>query len=393
MDIHQASSQVGPALDGYLSRLIEADVIGIILSDVSGKIFDANDGFLELVGYTRQEVRAGLLRWDEITAPEFRGANATAVAQLKEHGHAAPFQKEYIHKLGRRVPVTVGVVALDGAGQHCLAYIVDHSAHQEVLKLLSESQEKFRMLTEAIPTMVWTAYSDGRVDYANSRFREYTGMSATEDDGFSWQKVVHPDDLPLLMERAEQSARTGREFECEARYRYKNGQYRWQLLRALPMSMSGGEMKWFGTSTDIDDQKRIETELREAEARLRGLAEAIPQIVWTAAPSGEITFFNHRWFEYTGLSLEQSLAGGWQLLIHPEDLEDYMSEWKRALESGDTFECRFRLKRAVGMRARAGGYRNHLCRAVALRSSTGDLIEWFGTWTDIQSNESNQPSR
>jgi PAS domain S-box-containing protein len=385
MDTHQVSSQAGLALDGYLSRLLDSQVIGVILSDISGRILDANDAFLELVGYNRQDLNTGLLRWDQLTAPEFRAANEQAVAQIKQDGHALPFQKEYIHKQGHRLPVTVGVLALDDGGQHCLAYIVDHSAHKEVLKLLGESQERFRMLTEAIPNMVWTAHTGGQVDYANKRFFEFTGTSATENDGFSWQEVVHPDDLPALLKRGEQSGNSGRAFEFEARYRSRTGQYRWQLIRALPMEMTDGNTKWFGTCTDIDDQKRIETELREAEARLRGLAEAIPQIVWTAAASGEITFFNHRWFEYTRLSLGQSLSGGWQLLIHPEDLAVYMSEWNRALVSGDTFECKFRLKRAVGVRGKGGGYRDHLCRAVVLRDSSGQLVEWFGTWTDIQS--------
>lgn len=381
MDTHQIGFQAEQALDGYLNRLLDSNVIGMICSDIFGRIYDANEAFLNLVGYSRQDLQGGLLRWDQITAPEFLEANALIVEQLKLTGHVQPFQKEYIHKDGHRVPVTVGVMTLDGA-EHCLAYIVDHSAHKEVLRLLEESQEKFRMLTEAIPTIVWTAADSGKVNYANKRFLEYTGINATDDDGFSWQQVVHPEDLPLLLQRGEEAARSGSNFEVEARYRSRLGEYRWQLVRAQPMKMSDGTIKWFGTCTDIDDQKRVEAELRQAEARLRGRAEAIPQIVWTAQADGSITFFNHRWFEYTGLSLEQSLSGGWRLLIHPEDVDGYFDEWARALATGDSFEYKFRLKRAVGVKAQ-NGYRSHLCRAVALNDSNGAIIEWFGTWTDI----------
>lgn len=77
------------------------------------------------------------------------------------------------------------------------------------------------------------------------------------------------------------------------------------------------------------------------------------------------------------------MSGGWKLLIHPDDLENYVKGWAAALASGDTFEHKFRLKRAVGMRASGGGYRQHLCRAVASQGSSGGIIEWFGTWTDI----------
>jgi PAS domain S-box-containing protein len=382
MDTHQLGFQAGQALDGYLSRLLDSNVIGMICSDIYGRVYDANDAFLNLVGYSRQDMQNGLLRWDRITAPEFLEANAAAVEQLKLTGHMQPFQKEYFHKDGHRVPVTVGAMTLDGAG-HCLAYIVDHSDHKEVLRLLNESQEKFRMLTEAIPTMVWTAGNGGQVDYANKRFLEYSGIRATDDNGFSWQQVVHPEDLPLLLRRGEEAALAGSKFEVEARYRSRSGEYRWQLIRAQPMTMSDGVVKWFGTSTDIDDQKRVEAELRQAEARLRGLAEAIPQIVWTAQADGSITFFNHRWFEYTGLSLEQSLSGGWNLLIHPEDAKGYLDEWARAVATGDSFEYKFRLKRAVGVKAQ-NGYRSHLCRAVAVHDANDAVIEWFGTWTDIQ---------
>lgn len=383
MDTHQLSPTVHPTLDDYLSRLLDSSVIGIVCTDVEGKVLDANRAFLDMLGHTLQDLKTGLLRWDQMTAPESMAVSRRAIEQLQKTGYAAPFQKEYLHKLGHRVPVTFGALALDEGSKHYIAYIVDHSEHQEMLKLLGESQERFQMLTEAIPQMVWTATELGKVDYANKRFTDYTGVSATDNDGFSWQQVVHPEDLPALLQAGKNSSVNGVDFEVEARYRSKAGEYRWQLIRALPMELSDGTTKWFGTCTDIDDQKRVEVELREAEARLRSLAEAIPQIVWTAEPSGAINSFNQRWFEYTGLSLEQSLSGGWQLLLHPDDRQEYLSEWQKVLVTGDSFECRFRLKRAVGVRAPADGYRHHLCRAVSLRNSAGDLIEWFGTWTDI----------
>jgi PAS domain-containing protein len=114
------------------------------------------------------------------------------------------------------------------------------------------------------------------------------------------------------------------------------------------------------------------------------LAEAIPQIVWTADRDGRLTFINQRYYEYTGLSAEQSVEGGWRLLIHPDDLKSYFDNWKHSLKSGDTFETTFRLKRVLGIRApKANEFRKHLCRAVAVRSASGKIIQWFGTWTDV----------
>lgn len=381
-DSFQVGSQAAVPLDDYFRRFLNSDVIGVMCSDITGKIFDANDALLAMIGYTRQDVTSGVLRWNTITPPEFAHTSVGAIKQLSETGCAQPFQKEYIHKLGHRVPVTIGVVALDDEG-HCLSYIVDETSHKEAIKRLAASEERFRNLTQSIPQLVWTADPGGKVTYANQRFFDYTGISATDRDGFSWQDVVHPDDLVVILKQGEVSAKQHTVFEVEARYRAKNGDYRWQLVRALPMVMSDGSVKWFGTCTDIEDQKRVECELRDAVARSRTMAEAIPQIVWAAEPDGEISFFNQRWFEYSGLSIAQTFDGGWRLLIHPDDIDMYMGEWRNALKSGDSFECKFRLKRAVGLRAPRGGYRAHLCRAVAVRSSTGNVIEWFGTWTDI----------
>lgn len=370
-------------LDGYLTRLLHSNVIGILRCDVFGNVFDANDAYLQMIGYSREEMLAGL-RWNEITPAEHRAADELAVKQLKESGHAPPFQKEYIHKDGRRVPVTIGVTALDDQGLHCLAYVIDHSEHQEVQKRLVDSEQQFKLLAETIPQLVWSAAQGGKTYYANHRYIEFTGIDPTDDDGFAWKEFVHPDDLPSLLEAADAVFAGKQAMEVESRFKTKEGEYRWQLIRGVRMEMVDGSVRWFGTCTDIDDQKRIESELREAVARFRTLAEAIPQIVWAAKPNGDINFFNHRWFEYTGLSVEQSLDGGWKLLIHPDDLDNYLSGWQKALETGDTFECEFRLKRAVGVRAPGGGYRKQLCRAVAVQSSTGTIIEWCGTWTDIQ---------
>ena len=109
-----------------------------------------------------------------------------------------------------------------------------------------------------------------------------------------------------------------------------------------------GKTLWFGTSTDIDDKKRVAEDLQESEARFSTLLDAIPQIVFTADKSGAIDFFNSRWFEYTGLTQAQSEAGAWQLLLHPDDLPKYLSGWQHALHTGDSYETEFRLRRAVG---------------------------------------------
>jgi PAS domain S-box-containing protein len=131
--------------------------------------------------------------------------------------------------------------------------------------LLEASEQRYRSLADAMPQIVWTARPDGYLDYYNRRWFEYTGF--TEEETFAvegWKSVLHPDDVELCRERWYASVQNGEEFKCELRFRRaSDGAYRWHLGRALPMRDHDGRiLKWFGTSTDIDDQKRAEEHLR-----------------------------------------------------------------------------------------------------------------------------------
>jgi PAS domain-containing protein len=138
---------------------------------------------------------------------------------------------------------------------------------------------------------------------------------------------------------------------------------------------------------------------------LRVIDDAMPQIVWTSDARGSVDFLNHRWFEYTGLTGEQSLHGGWRLLIHSEDLPIYEEKWQQAVKEAEPFEVEFRLKRVLGLGGRKNtrnaygakssaskteprrDYLWHLCRAIPLKSSQGQVVRWFGTWTEIDEHK------
>ncbi|HYY57408.1 MAG TPA: PAS domain S-box protein, partial [Pyrinomonadaceae bacterium] len=131
--------------------------------------------------------------------------------------------------------------------------------------LLEESEERYRSLADAMPQIVWTARADGHLDYYNRRWFEYTGF--TEEESLAeegWKGVLHPDDVEPCQERWYASVRTGEEYKIEYRFRRaSDGAFRWHLGRALPMrDQEGNIVKWFGTSTDIEDQKRAEESLR-----------------------------------------------------------------------------------------------------------------------------------
>ncbi len=126
------------------------------------------------------------------------------------------------------------------------------------------------------------------------------------------------------------------------------------------------------------------TAARDGEARLRILAEAIPQIAWTAVPEGGVDYCNRRWYELTGFSEKQTLGWGWADGLHPDDRPVALQNWEKAQSTGQPFEMEYRLINA------AGGYRWHLARATPMRDAGGAIVRWFGACTDINDQMHNQ---
>lgn len=126
------------------------------------------------------------------------------------------------------------------------------------------------------------------------------------------------------------------------------------------------------------NRKQAESESQASEERYRSLADAMPQIVWTARPDGFVDYYNRRWFEYTGMTMAQTAGWGWQPVLHPEDVETALRRWARSVKTGEDYQIEYRFRRAAD-----GQYRWHLGRGVPMRDQDGKIVKWFGTSTDI----------
>lgn len=140
---------------------------------------------------------------------------------------------------------------------------------QAATQKLQESEQRYRLLIEAMPHLVWTASPDGAVDYYNQRWLDYTGMTREESLSSGWQFILHPDDWQKTLDAWSRAILTGEPYEIQYRLKRSDGAYRWHLGRSLPLHDSEGRiLKWFGTCTDIDDQKRSEQAREEARQQL-----------------------------------------------------------------------------------------------------------------------------
>ena len=120
------------------------------------------------------------------------------------------------------------------------------------------------------------------------------------------------------------------------------------------------------------------TALEESAATLKFLTDAIPQIVWTAKPDGNLDYYNNNWYSFTGLTEEESIAYGWQKVIHIQDKQAVTDAWNHSVKTGEKFQTEFRMRNAQD-----GTYRWHLGRALPMRDENGNITKWFGTATDV----------
>jgi PAS domain S-box-containing protein len=229
-------------------------------------------------------------------------------------------------------------------------------------------EERLRLIIDTIPTIAWRKLPDGSADFLNKHFREYTGLSLEEGMGWGWLNAFHPDDCSKEEWRAALAA--GKPFEKEARLRRKDGQYRWFVIRAVPMrDEQGNIVKWYGTTSDIED-------LKSAEDRIRLIINTIPTMAWSVRPDGAVDFVNQRWLDYTGLTLEKEVEEPTGV-VHPEDLPRVMEKWIEDMAAGEPCEDEMRLRRADGK------YRWFLVRTAPLRDEEGHIVKWYGTSIDI----------
>ncbi len=197
---------------------------------------------------------------------------------------------KHVHSVGHPVVGGDGEV-IEVIGTH-LDVTEQYAAKQTLQKAFEEikkSEDRLRLVIDTIPTLVWRATPEGIPDFLNQPSLDYTGISL-DDAAVAWPRAFHPDDKKMMLRKWQRIRESGLPGELEARLRRQDGEYRWFLFRAEPLRDElGNIVKWYGSSTDIEDRKRTEEALRESEQRFRDYAETASDWLWETGPDHRVT--------------------------------------------------------------------------------------------------------
>lgn len=240
----------------------------------------------------------------------------------------------------------------------------------------------FRVIVDAIPVLCWIARGDGYIYWYNRRWHDYCGSTAEAVEGWGWQSVHDPLELPKVIENWNSSIEAGEAFEMAFPLRGADGLFRQFLTRIVPVLGGDGEIvRWVGTNTEFESVNSVKEALAVSEAKFRVLTDALPQMVWSTTADGVHDYFNARWYESTGVNYGASNGSGWLDIVHAEDQNFVREKWHQSVASGEDFEIEYRLRNADGE------YRWTLGRALPVRDEHGNVLRWIGTYTDIHESK------
>jgi PAS domain S-box-containing protein len=185
---------------------------------------------------------------------------------------------------------------------------IDDDDQKQAEERIKTSEENWRVLAEMVPQLVWTTRADGRVDYANQRFCDYTHATPEQLQGYGWSQFLHPNDAECALAVRMHAFRTGVPYEVEYRLREgQTGRYRWFFVRAMPVRDETDQIvRWFGTCTDIEEQKHTEEALRQSQEHMRALIDSNIIGIVSVEVDGEVILeANEAFLHMTGYSREE----------------------------------------------------------------------------------------
>jgi PAS domain S-box-containing protein len=292
--------------ESRMRRLIDSNVQCVVFWNAQGKIMDANDAFFSLLGYTREELIGGDIGWRELTPAEFTERDDRALAEVKNRGLCATYEKEFIRKDGSRVPILIGSAIFEDNPDEGICFVIDLTERKR-------AESRFRRLVDsnAQGVMFWKA--SGAITDGNDAFLSLVGYSREELKAgrLNWMKLTPPEYLEADRRALEEIADKGICSSLEKEWIRKDGSRIPVYLSAAGFEDSPSEGVCF--ALDLTERKRVESRLRRLiDSNVQGV------IFWNRA--GEILDANEGFLRLVGYTREDLKAGrlNWKTLTPPE---------------------------------------------------------------------------
>ena len=315
--------------------LFDLAPIGVAMTEVAtGRVVLVNDRMVRLLGYSREELLE--MTSQDFTYPEDRSFNADLYQRvLRGEAGDCTVEKRYIRKDGAVVwaKVTLSPIRL-GPDEplHILGAVEDVTESRRSQQLLRESEQRFRVLTEASPIMVWMAGTDKLCFYFNKGWLEFVGRTLEQEAGNGWAENVHPDDFDRCLQIYVENFDQRRAFEMHYRLKHHTGQYRWILDHGVPRYDDDGTFEGYvGGCLDIHEQKEAEEKVRVAAEMLRRSKEQL-DVALAASETG--TF---QWDPSTGEFVEFDDCLKRLFGLRPEDRVKTFEDFVKRVHADDLF--------------------------------------------------------
>ncbi|PHM06747.1 hypothetical protein CK516_31470 [Nostoc sp. 'Peltigera malacea cyanobiont' DB3992] len=364
------------------SRLAESNIIGVIVTDMNnGFIIEANDAFLKMIGYTREDFSANQINWRKITPPEYLLLSERSVEEVRTSGICKPFEKEYIRKDGDRIPVLLGSVTLGDTQETVIAFVVDLSERKQAEAALQQANQRNTRTLENMSDAFITLDRDWRIIYQNAEAERINGKPRTEVIGKSqWEEW--PISLGTNVERQYRRAMAEQiPVHFEHHYYLPPKYDLWLEIHAYP-SEDGLDIFF----RDISQRKQVERTLRQKEERLKLAnerfelaASAVNCLIYDWNIEQDSVERTDGLTRILGYSLPEAEATGnwWCELVHPEDLPS-VQEAILALGTSDRYAAEYRI------RNKNNQYIYVLDQGIVVqRDADGNPLRLVGSTTDI----------
>jgi PAS domain S-box-containing protein len=265
--------------EAKIRRLVEANIIGIVIWNFEGQIIEANEAFLRMVGYGREDLVSGRVSWREVTPDKWRAADEQALAELAATGICEPFEKEYFRKDGSRVPVMVGAALLEGSRDEGVAFVLDLREQKRAEEALRRSESYLVEAQRLTHTGTWAfCPSTPERSYWSSEYYRIYGFDPAKDPArrSAVLERTHPDDRARVDGKFKEAIHKKADFETDFRIILPDGTEKHLHAVVHPIVDQGGEVVEFvGTSMDVTEQYQNRAALEKAFEEIRGLKDQL----------------------------------------------------------------------------------------------------------------------